>query len=63
MSQYTTPLMTPHQADEFIAAFDAAIGTETETTDSDGLQSVTCFELEGAEVSKAKRLAAKAMEA
>ena len=64
MTQYTTPAMTPRQADDFIAAFDAAMGTETETDDHDaGLQTVTCFELEAGEVAKARRLAKKSMEA
>lgn len=57
MSTYTTALMTPRQADDFIAAFDAEIGTETETTDDgEGQQSVTCFELTPGEVLKSARI-------
>lgn len=63
MATYQTQPMSGKQADDFIAAFDSAIGTETET-DRDESQNppaftVTCFELNKGEVAKCKRLEAK----
>lgn len=57
MANYETSVLSGFQADEFISAFDSAIGTETETTQHDkGEFTVVCFELSSSEVKKARRI-------
>lgn len=57
MRTYQTGKLTGLQADEFVGAFDAAIGTESDTTKYDDDEFiVTCYELTANEVSKCRTI-------